>query len=411
MLRLRAGTSTLLIGPRSSAGEHGGRYCLDSEADIRQRLTQSLQDPASCEAIRRFWGHWQSDHRLAGVKDQSIVDRIAHLGVRGPLIVFLMPDTSVQRRDDAGSRATQAAEVLRKQFMPWSGRVKPPPPVSVAPVDRSVIKWPERPVGDWSIAKKLASIVTRTADSRKLSLDVQQQLKGLLADKYFMAWLVGSLLVWFAAQFFVIGEIVDALMIAAMALRAGGIFFALRSSYDAGHLIGEFVEATRTAKDEKDLNTAADILANIIVMIGVTALIAALTHATTRATSEGKPASTVKKPPSERAPKVERTTERPTTPPAKEPLYVLGRQIDTAVAKNWEGHSILDIPDWTLAKNDAFIQGIIDKRGTVYLGSPQNAATLWDPVYNRPTVFARELAQLKAAGYTQSGDYMYPPAK
>jgi hypothetical protein len=302
MLRLRAGTSTLLIGPRSSAGGHGGRYCLDSEADIRQRLTQSLQDPASREAIRRFWGHWQSDLRLAGVKDQSIVNRIAHMGVRGPLIVFLTPDTSVQRRDDAGSRATQAAEALRKQFKPWSGRVMPPPPVSVAPVappppvsvarvDRSFIKWPERPVGDWSIAKKLASIVMRTADSRKLSLDVQQQLKGLLADKYFLAWLVGSLLVWFAAQFFVVGEIVDALMMAAMALRAGGILFALRSSYDAGHLIGEFIEATRTAKNEKDLDAAADILANIIVMIGVTALIAALTHATTRATSEGKPAS------------------------------------------------------------------------------------------------------------------------
>jgi len=82
MLRLRAGTATLLIGPRSSAGVHGSRYCLDSETDIRQRLTLSLQDPASHEAIRRFWAHWQSDARLAGVKDQSIVDRIAHMGVR-----------------------------------------------------------------------------------------------------------------------------------------------------------------------------------------------------------------------------------------------------------------------------------------------------------------------------------------
>jgi hypothetical protein len=37
----------------------------------------SLQDPASREAMRRFWAHWQSDARLAGVKDQSIVGRIA----------------------------------------------------------------------------------------------------------------------------------------------------------------------------------------------------------------------------------------------------------------------------------------------------------------------------------------------
>ena len=57
MLRLRAGTATQLIGPRSSAGVHGSRYCLDSEPGIRQRLTQAMHDPGSREAIRRFWGH------------------------------------------------------------------------------------------------------------------------------------------------------------------------------------------------------------------------------------------------------------------------------------------------------------------------------------------------------------------
>jgi hypothetical protein len=100
---------------------------------------------------------------------------------------------------------------------------------------------------------------------------------------------------------------------------------------------------------------------------------------------------------------------KPTCPATKQPTYVLGRQVDTAVAKDWAGHSALDIPNWTLAKNDAWIQNIIDTRGSVYLGSPQTRATLWDAVNNRPTVFARELEQLRNAGYTQVGDYMYPP--
>lgn len=78
------------------------------------------------------------------------------------------------------------------------------------------------------------------------------------------------------------------------------------------------------------------------------------------------------------------------------------------VAKDWVGHSVLDIPDWSLAKNDAFIQKIIDQRATVYLGSPQTEATLWDLANNRMTVFARELEQLKASGYRQVGDYMHP---
>jgi hypothetical protein len=345
MLRLRAGTATLLIGPRAAAGEHGGRYCLDSETDIRQRLTLALQDPASQEAIRRFWAHWQSDLRLAGVKDQSIVDRIARMGVRGPLIVLLVVDTSVHRRDSSASRSKQVAEAQQnqKQFKPWSGPVKPPTLITVnavtpataktlAPVDRSIITPPKKAIGDWTIAEKLAVIVVRAADSGKLSHDTQQQLKGMLSDPKFVAWLVGSLLVWFVSQFFVVGEILDMLLVgAAMILSGAGIFFALQSLVGAAHLIGEFVEATRNAKDEKDLDTAADILANIIVMIGITVLIAALTHATSRATSTGEKVSTVKKPPPERTAKVETMKERPTEPdvPKKAPSPLLERKLNT----------------------------------------------------------------------------------
>jgi hypothetical protein len=89
-------------------------------------------------------------------------------------------------------------------------------------------------------------------------------------------------------------------------------------------------------------------------------------------------------------------------------IYVLGRQVDTAVAKDWAGHTILDIKNWTLAKNDAFIDKIIGEKATAYLGSPLTSATLWDAFNNRMTVFARELQQLKAAGYKQVGDYLVP---
>jgi Na+-transporting methylmalonyl-CoA/oxaloacetate decarboxylase gamma subunit len=308
MLRLRAGTATLLIGPRSSAGALGGRYCLDSETDIRQRLTQSLQDPASREAIRRFWGHWQSDLRLAGVKDQSIVDRIAHMGVRGPLIVFPVTDISVNRRDTSASRTRQVAEALQsqRQFKPWSGPVRPPALVSVsavtpaatrtpAPVDRSIITPPGKMVGDWTIAEKLAAIVVRTADSRKLPLETRELLKKKLTDSKFVAWLIGSLLVWFVSQAFLVGEFFDMLLAgAALVLSGAGIFFALQSLVGAAHLVGQFVDVTRNATEEQELDSAADILADIITTVGLPALLAALTHATTRATSEGKPASTVR---------------------------------------------------------------------------------------------------------------------
>jgi hypothetical protein len=98
-------------------------------------------------------------------------------------------------------------------------------------------------------------------------------------------------------------------------------------------------------------------------------------------------------------------------PAADSELVVLGRQVDTAVAKEWPGHQVLDIPDWTLGKNDAWVQSAIDRNANVYLASPQNASTLFDTVAGRPTVFARELGQFFDAGYTQAGDYMIPPIR
>ena len=95
------------------------------------------------------------------------------------------------------------------------------------PVDRSTITPPKKAIGDWTIAEKLAAIVMHAADSENLPLETQQQLKGKLSDPNFLAWLVGSLLVWFVSQFFVFGEILDMLLAgAALVLSGAGIFFA-----------------------------------------------------------------------------------------------------------------------------------------------------------------------------------------
>jgi hypothetical protein len=94
---------------------------------------------------------------------------------------------------------------------------------------------------------------------------------------------------------------------------------------------------------------------------------------------------------------------------AVDDIYVIGRQVDTAVAKDWAGHKVLDLPNWTLAKNDEWVKGIVEQRARVYIGSPQTQKTLWDAANNRQTVFARELQQLRDAGYIKSGDYMLPP--
>lgn len=43
-------------------------------------------------------------------------------------------------------------------------------------------------------------------------------------------------------------------------------------------------------------------------------------------------------------------------------VRVLGRLQDTAVAKDWEGHEVLDDPNWSIAKNDAWVKSGVDSK-------------------------------------------------
>jgi len=90
-------------------------------------------------------------------------------------------------------------------------------------------------------------------------------------------------------------------------------------------------------------------------------------------------------------------------------IVVIGRQVDTAVAADWQGYKVLNIQNWSLQQNDAFIQAAINQRQTFYLGSPVNYQTLWNPNFNSMTVFGRELGQIYQAGYQQVGLHLVPP--
>lgn len=92
-------------------------------------------------------------------------------------------------------------------------------------------------------------------------------------------------------------------------------------------------------------------------------------------------------------------------------IYAIGRLADTAEAGGWwTQYERLDIADWTLAKNDAYVQGIIRQRAKVYLATPPTESALWDAVSGRQTVFGRELQQLRQAGYRMAGrTLMVPP--
>jgi RHS repeat-associated protein len=91
-------------------------------------------------------------------------------------------------------------------------------------------------------------------------------------------------------------------------------------------------------------------------------------------------------------------------------IAVIGRLPDTAVAKDWPGHDVMDLPRWNLAKNDAWMNEVIKNRQDVYVASP-TPENLWNAEEGRPTVTARELKMLTDAGYKWDGHYLRPPKK
>ncbi len=92
-------------------------------------------------------------------------------------------------------------------------------------------------------------------------------------------------------------------------------------------------------------------------------------------------------------------------------IKVIGRLQDTAASKGKVGHDVLDDPNWTLARNDEWINSGIRNKQDFYIASDLSAANLVssNPKYPGETVFAREIRMLKDAGYVRRGDYLVHP--
>jgi RHS repeat-associated protein len=88
---------------------------------------------------------------------------------------------------------------------------------------------------------------------------------------------------------------------------------------------------------------------------------------------------------------------------------VIGRLKDTTDWAKKPGYTKANLTPWTLEKNDAWVQTIIDQGGVVLAVSPRTQDNLWNPVRGEPTVFAREIFQLQQSGYTWKGDFLLPP--
>jgi hypothetical protein len=97
--------------------------------------------------------------------------------------------------------------------------------------------------------------------------------------------------------------------------------------------------------------------------------------------------------------------------PKSTDLKVIGRLDDTAVAKNWKGHDVFDIPYWTMEKNMEWVDQSIKNKHNFYTASPEsgNMILASGRFKGQPTVYAQEIQRLKYAGYNRVGDYYVHP--
>lgn len=92
-------------------------------------------------------------------------------------------------------------------------------------------------------------------------------------------------------------------------------------------------------------------------------------------------------------------------------IKVIGRLEDTAVAKGWKNHDVLDIPKWDIHKNMEWVDSGIAKGQDFYTASREsgNLIQTTGEFKGTPTIYALEIKRLVAAGYKKIGDYYVHP--
>lgn len=94
-------------------------------------------------------------------------------------------------------------------------------------------------------------------------------------------------------------------------------------------------------------------------------------------------------------------------------IRVIGRWVDTQAAKNWPGHEILNIRNFTVQKNMQWIDEGIANKQIFYMASPTegNLIQTEGPYAGEVTNYAREVFRIlnSGAGYQKVGDNLVPP--
>jgi hypothetical protein len=301
-----------LIGPRALIGSIQGLPRIESEEEVRQRLTQALADPSAADALRHFWSPWQADcYRITVRSDRNLIDRVALMAVHGPLAAYIVPNAVVMHLRSAtkvnfeqivasakqGNAKTPVRQIagafrtgpatLPPQNRTLTTTAKPPGATLPSGAERPTAKLP-LDVIPMPLEDRLKEMLVRTAP--RLPAGIREEFEKIL-NPAMLATVVGVLAVWAASHAYGVGFVIDALLLVSGLLFAGWAFIeAAQKLYDA-------LEKTYQAKTEDDLDAAATLMAQVIAAIGVGAFLAAITRGAGRLKAAQAKGKVVRPPP------------------------------------------------------------------------------------------------------------------
>lgn len=123
----------------------------------------------------------------------------------------------------------------------------------------------QRDTSKMSLEDRFAEVMRRALP--KLPAEMREEFAALLEPEA-LAIIVGVLAVWAASHYFGVGFVVDLILI------VGGVFLLGWQLWEAGKDLVAFVQITRDARTEADLEMASHHLANFVAVVGVAAFIA-----------------------------------------------------------------------------------------------------------------------------------------
>jgi hypothetical protein len=286
-LRVRAGADTLLIGERAAFGHGRGLCRLESEDEVRRRLIQAMADRSSLESLRAFWARWQFDtQRITHTPDRVLIDRVAVMTVRGPLAAYVVPDASVNhvlgsaipkvtpRRPMRGAAASSTPGATSAAWSP----VRSPAAGVGAPPALAAVDGPMQ-VSLMTLEQRVVEVLHRAASRLPPSLWKE-------AAKLFEPAMAAStaqvLTVWAGTHVIGAGFLLEAILL------ADGLVARSWVAAETSEKIDESLAIVRQARNDWQLDEAADLLADAISLLGIPAFIAAIWRGANRFSSQGK---------------------------------------------------------------------------------------------------------------------------